>query len=115
IAASELRPNRQKHAAASTAVASSTAGYRHEIDALQLRHRPRSRSHENTGTLSYNAIAVSQVMHADPGLAIERRSGTRAATTFRNDPMASPGKNARPAAAKPTAQPDQPLGGSICA
>jgi hypothetical protein len=29
--------------------------------------------------------------------------------------MASPGKNARPAAAKPTAQPDQPLGGSICA
>jgi len=41
--------------------------------------------------LSYHAISVAQVMHAERGATIDRRSGTRAATTFRNDPSTSPG------------------------
>src|SRR5262249_60383005 len=48
-----------------------------------------------TGTLSYQRIGVSQLMHAEPGRTIERRSGTRAATTPRKLPMASPGRKTR--------------------
>src|SRR5579884_2976575 len=66
-----------------------------------LRQRPRSASHETTGTLSYQAIGSLHARHADPGETIDRRSGTRAATTFRNDPTARPGRNAMPAAARP--------------
>src|SRR3954470_491827 len=54
-----------------------------------------------TGTLSYHAISVLHDMQAEPGEAIERFSGTRAATTFRNDPIASAGTNAIPATARP--------------
>jgi hypothetical protein len=50
--------------------------------------------------LSYQGIGVSQLMQAEPGLAIERRSGTRAATTFKNDPIASAGKKTMPAATR---------------
>src|ERR1051325_11637607 len=53
-----------------------------------------------SGTLSYHAISVSQLMHADGGRTIERRSGTRAATTFRKLPSARPG--ARKTAANAT-------------
>jgi hypothetical protein len=38
-------------------------------------------------------------MHADAGETTERRSGTRAATTFRKLPSASPGANANAASA----------------
>src|ERR1700681_3904192 len=67
----------------------------------QLRQRPRRRSHEMTGMLSYHAISVSHDMHAEAGDTTERFSGTRAATTFRNDPTASAGTKAIPAAASP--------------
>src|SRR3954453_6846991 len=39
-------------------------------------------------------------MQADGGETTERSRGTRAATTFRNDPIASAGKKAMPAAAR---------------
>src|SRR5665213_2289570 len=71
----------------------------------QLRQRPRRRSHDMTGMLSYHAISVPHDMHADGGETIERFSGTRAATTFRNDPTARAGKNAIPATASPTWSP----------
>ena len=40
--------------------------------------------------MSYHAISAPQLMHAEPGLTIERRSGTRAATTFRKQPECEP-------------------------
>src|SRR5215212_8221024 len=55
-----------------------------------------------TGTLSYHATSCPQLMQAEPGLTIERFSGTRAATTFRKLPMARPGANATAASAKST-------------
>jgi hypothetical protein len=45
--------------------------------------------------LSYQRIGVSQLMHAEPGRTIERRRGTRAATTPRKLPSASPGTKTR--------------------
>src|SRR6478672_11502262 len=65
------------------------------------RQRPRSSAYERSGTLSYHAISCPHAMHAEPGLTSERFSGTRAATTFRNEPSARPGASA--SAAKPTA------------
>src|SRR5947199_9310676 len=41
-------------------------------------------------------------MHDERGRTIERLSGTRAATTFRNEPSARPGANATAASAKST-------------
>src|SRR3954453_2783677 len=41
--------------------------------------------------LSYHAISVPQAPHAERGRTIERRSGTRAATTLRKLPIARPG------------------------
>ncbi len=50
--------------------------------------------------LSRLRISVPQCMHADRGETIDRPSGTRAATTFRKLPTASPGANATAASAK---------------
>src|SRR4051812_810556 len=50
--------------------------------------------------LSYHAMLVSQLGHAEPGETIERFNGSRAATTFRKLPTARPG--ARTTAAKDT-------------
>src|SRR3954463_4382774 len=66
------------------------------------RHLPRRTSHDTTGTLSYHAISCPHDMQAEGGRTIERRSGTRAATTFRNEPSARPG--ARASAASPTSR-----------
>ena len=65
----------------------------------QARQRPRSTAYETSGTLSYHAISCPQAMHADAGLTSDRLSGTRAATTFRKEPNASPG--AKASAARP--------------
>src|SRR6478735_4395830 len=43
-------------------------------------------------------------MHAEPGLTSERRSGIRAATTFRKLPNARPGRNAMAATATPISE-----------
>jgi hypothetical protein len=48
--------------------------------------------------LSYERMWSPQDMHAEGGRTIERRNGTRAATTFRKLPSASPG--AKTAAAR---------------
>src|SRR5258708_39312737 len=59
--------------------------------APQLRQRPRSATYEKSGTFSYHASSRAQLMHADPGVTTERRKGTRAASTLRNEPSARPG------------------------
>src|SRR6267154_4563293 len=75
------------------------------------RQRPRRSAYERIGTLSYQAISCPQSMQAEPGLTSERRSGTRAATTFRNEPSARPG--ARASAAIPIALPLSAAGGRL--
>ena len=91
-AASQVSPKRSTHAATRNAVVASTSGYRHGIAAWQWRQRPRSSANESSGTLSYHASGVPHAMHAEPGLTSERRSGMRAATTFRKLPNARPGQ-----------------------
>src|SRR5438093_1238173 len=59
--------------------------------------RPRRTAYETSGTLSYQASSLPQLIQADAGLTSDRFSGTRAATTFRNEPKASPGASARAA------------------
>jgi hypothetical protein len=49
--------------------------------------------------LSYQTIRVPHAMHADGGATIDRRSGTRAATTLRKLPSANPGASEMRAAA----------------
>lgn len=46
--------------------------------------------------LSYQEIAWSQVMQCEPGKAIDSCLGTRAATTFKKLPSASPGERRKP-------------------
>src|SRR3989441_2665034 len=70
--------------------------------AWQCRQRPRRRAYESSGTLSSRRISWPQDMQADGGRTIERRSGTRAATTFRKLPSASPGAKTTAASAKST-------------
>src|SRR5919108_528636 len=60
----------------------------------QERQRPRSTAYETSGTLSYQASSAPQLMHAERGRTTERRSGTRAATTFTKLPSARAGQNA---------------------
>src|SRR5579864_5851792 len=62
--------------------------------APQPLQRPRRTAYERSGTFSFQASSWPHDMHAEPGLTIERRSGTRAATTFRNEPSARPGASA---------------------
>src|SRR4051794_10893794 len=93
-AASAVSPNARTQAPMSSAVTSSTSGYFHGMDVPQCRQRARRSAQETIGMLSYHASGVSHAMHAEPGCTIERRSGTRAATTLRKLPMASPGTKA---------------------
>src|SRR5581483_4379151 len=58
------------------------------------RQRPRSAAYDTSGTFSIQESSCPHVMQAEPGLTIERRSGTRAATTLRNEPSARPGASA---------------------
>src|SRR5579864_6973153 len=58
------------------------------------RQRPRSAAYEMSGTFSNQDSSWPHDMQAEPGLTIERRSGTRAATTLRNEPRARPGASA---------------------
>src|SRR5581483_817912 len=100
--ASAESPKRRKLAATSTPLTSSTARYRNPIGVPHARQRPRRTSHETSGMLSYHASSCAQLMHADGGLTSERRSGSRAATTFRKLPTARPGANASAASARST-------------
>src|SRR5918911_4680785 len=65
----------------------------------KARQRPRSHRYEATGMLSRAASGVPHDMHAEAGRTIDRRIGTRAATTFRKLPRARPGKKATRASA----------------
>ena len=97
--ASADRPKTRNDRAIRSPATSSTVGYTQPIEVPQVRQRPRSSSQESTGTLSRQESSVPQLMHAEAGATIERLSGTRAATTFRKLPIASPGTNATAAAA----------------
>src|SRR6266576_5056680 len=55
-----------------------------------------------SGMLSYQRISSAQDMQADGGRTMERRRGTRAATTFRKLPSARPGAKTTAARAKST-------------
>src|SRR5512132_2282363 len=103
-AASQVSPKRSTHAATRSAVVASTSGYRHGIAAWQWRQRPRSSANESSGTLSYHASEVPHAMQAEPGLTSERRSGMRAATTFRKLPNARPGRSAIAATVTPISE-----------
>src|SRR5215204_4482423 len=100
--ASPVSPKRRKQATTRSAVASSTAGYRQLIRALQERQRPRRAMNETSGRLSYQAISPPHDMHAERGCTRERRSGRRAATTFRKLPSASAGAKTTAASASST-------------
>lgn len=52
--------------------------------------------------LSRHAIGVPHSMHAEAGLTIDVRRGTRAATTFRKLPTARPGARKAAASARST-------------
>ena len=82
--------NRATTAKKNSAVPSSTSGYRMEIGAAQARQRPRSTSHDSTGTLSVARMCVPHAVQALGGKAMDRPMGTRYTTTFRNDPMSDP-------------------------
>src|SRR5438105_14069142 len=56
----------------------------------QDRQRPRSISHDRTGTLSIGATGASHCGQCDGGRTTDWRSGTRWMTTLRNEPTASP-------------------------
>src|SRR4051812_38871578 len=96
-AAVTVRPKAKTQSARSSAVTSSIAGSRGGIRVPQRRQRPRSSTYETSGTLSRRGIGARQPMHAEPGRTTDRRSGTRAATTPRKLPTASPGASAREA------------------
>src|SRR5215471_2981357 len=89
------KPNASTQPTSRSAVATSMARSRGGMRMPHRRQRPRSSAYESTGTLSYQAIGVSQLMHAEPGRTIERRRGTRAAITPRKLPSASPGTKTR--------------------
>src|SRR5258707_122355 len=110
-AAVPVSPNFQKEAAKRIPATSSTAGERTGMCTPHARQRPRRSAYERIGTLSYHAISCAQSMQAEPGLTSERRSGSLAATTFRNEPRARPG--ARASAAIPIALPLSAAGGRL--
>src|SRR5580692_7851973 len=76
-----------------TPTANSTAGYRHEIQAPQSRHRPRSTTQLTTGTLSYHRIACPHAMQCERGVTIDSCPGKREMHTFRKLPKSSPNPN----------------------
>ena len=92
--ASRVNPKARKQAATSSAVDELDRRVARPIDVPQPRQRPRRTRYESSGTLSYHASSAAQFMQAEPGDTIERFRGTRAATTFRKLPKASPGASA---------------------
>src|SRR6478752_244334 len=61
----------------------------------QSRHRPRSATHDTTGTLSRGRTGAPHDGQCDGGCRIDSPFGTRAITTFANEPSARPRANAR--------------------
>src|SRR5438105_1994905 len=59
--------------------------------APQHRARPRSTSHDSTGTLSYQAIGFPQ-MQCEPGETMLSSRGTRTMTTFKKLPTKRPSR-----------------------
>ena len=64
--------------------------YRSEIGWAQVRHRPRSRTHETIGTLSRLVRVVEQKEQCGRGETSDSWPGTRWMTAFRSDPTATP-------------------------
>ena len=60
------------------------------LRAPQWRQRPRSTTHESTGTFSIAPSSLSQLGQWEPGRTIDSWRGTRHTTTLRNEPTARP-------------------------
>ena len=71
-------------------VASSVSGYTGEIRAPQWRHRPRSTTHEITGTFSSAPSSVSQLGQWEAGRTMDSWRGIRHTTTLRKEPTTRP-------------------------
>ena len=72
----------------------STKMYRGEIGALQLAHFPRSASHERIGIFCHHLIGELHFGQCEGGETIDSPLGTRHITTFRNEAIDAPSKNA---------------------
>jgi hypothetical protein len=68
------------------AIASSTAGYRHEIGARHDAHRPRNARNETIGTFCHHRIRDPHCGQELGGDTIDSPRGTRQMTTFAKDP-----------------------------
>jgi hypothetical protein len=79
-------------------VRSSTKGYRHEMVALQSRHRARRKIQLRIGMLSYQRMAAPHSGHRERGLTTDSCLGSREMQTFKKLPMSSPNRKAGNAA-----------------
>src|SRR3546814_53855 len=78
------------------AVRSSTAGYSTEIGSAQCRHRPRRRSQDTVGILSYQAIGRAQRGKSGRGRTTDWLAGSRTMQTVRKLPTIAPNRPSRP-------------------
>ena len=60
-------------------------GYRAEMWPPQCRQRPRSATHDTTGTSSIGPSSAPHAVQCDGGCTIDSPLGTRHSTTLRND------------------------------
>ena len=74
-------------------MASSTAGYLHEIGILQFRQRARSRIQLSSGMLSYQPMVVWHSGQRERGLLMLLCFGRREMQTFRKLPRSKPRAN----------------------
>src|ERR687894_1956817 len=81
----------------------------------QRRQRPRSRSHESTGTLSYGAIGAPQPGQRERGRTSDSPRGRRWITTFRKLPMSAPRTPASATAAAMATAPGSRRGSLLAA
>jgi len=75
-------------------IASSTAGYRQEIAALQWRHLPRNKIQLIRGMLSYQRIVCLQLGQCERGFEMLWCFGNREIHTFKKLPKSSPRRKA---------------------
>lgn len=77
-----LMPHSKPASSQSNPEMASTRGYLAEIDAPQSLHRARKISHDSTGTLSYQRIALPHEGQCELGATIDSPRGTRQIITF---------------------------------
>src|SRR5262245_53922426 len=75
----------------------STIGYWMLIGLPQVRHRPRSASHESTGMLSYQTTMVPHLGQRERGVTTDSCRGNRYTHTLSKLPSSAPNSPAMPA------------------